>query len=296
MPWVPRIPGMFLGMRSHQAMMENRRWARQGKFVNLPSSLADNELRDAGNVKKLCLALKQCNTVSEIDLSNNSLGDLGVLKVAQLLPDLKALRSITLDGNHLSLDGVFRLVEYFSSLKHMTSMQLSLGRNQGVHLTFGREISLDNEHQEEMCEPAVGGRCFSLTDCNVGPDDIDQFFRILITCSELGEINLYGNMLKDREMEQLLAFLPHLKSLKLLRITEKSFSPKCLLFLVSSLHLCERICEVEVRSNRNAFLHFMDNPESQETSCRLTGCDLGQANVKELCEVLKKCDHLAELE
>ncbi|XP_067327259.1 protein NLRC5 [Anolis sagrei] len=210
----------------------------------------DNELRDAGNVKKLCLALKQCNGVSEIDLSNNSLGDLGVLKVAQLLPDLKALRSITLDGNHLSLDGVFRLVEYFSSLKHMTSMQLSLGRNQRVHLTFGGEISL--EHQGETCEPAVGGRCFrslcfSLTDCNMGLDDIDRLFRILITCSELGEINLCGNMLKDQEMEQLLAFLPHLKSLKLLCITEKSFSPKCLLFLISSLHLCERICEVEVR-------------------------------------------------
>nr|XP_016854758.1 PREDICTED: protein NLRC5 isoform X2 [Anolis carolinensis] len=268
----------------------------QGMNTSRKICLADNKLHDAGNVKKLCLALKQCSSVSEIDLSNNSLGDMGVLKVAQLLPDLKALRSLTLDGNQLSLDGAFQLVEYFSSLKHMTLMQLSLGRNQTIRLTFGGQISLDNEHQGETWEPAMGGRRFSLTDCNMGPDDIDRLFRILITCSDLGEINLYGNMLKDQEMERLLAFLPHLKTLKLLCIKEKSFSPRSLLFLVSSLHLSERICEVEVRSNTNAFLHFMDNPESQETSCRLTGCGLGQADVEELCDVLKKCDHLAELD
>ncbi|XP_042293698.1 protein NLRC5 [Sceloporus undulatus] len=257
--------------------------------------LTDNKLCDEGDVNKLCLALRRCGGVSELNLSNNSLGDLGVLKVAQLLPKMKALRSLTLDGNRLSLEGAFRLVESFSSLKHMTSMQLSLRSSQTVRLTFGEKISC-REHEGELLQPAEYGRCFSLTDCDVGPDDIDRLFRILVTCSSLTEINLSGNVLQDREIEQLLAFLPHLKNLKLLRIGENSFSPQSLCLLVSSLYLCKRTCDVEVRSKKNAFLRFMEIPESQEASCRLTDCGIGQDGLKELCVVFKKCNRLAELD
>ncbi|XP_062997416.1 protein NLRC5-like isoform X2 [Elgaria multicarinata webbii] len=268
---------------------------RQMMTTSREICLADNNLHGE-ELMYLCLSLRMCRGVSELDLSNNFLGDLGVLKVAELLPELKGLHSLTLDGNHMSLDGVFCLARFFSTLERMESMQLGLGRTQRVHLTFGERISLAREHEGEVLDHATQGRSFCLRDCPVGPEDVDRLFGILTTCSGLTEITLSGTWLTDEGVEYLLKFLPCLNSLKLLRISENTFSPNGVRLLANSFNLCKRICEVEVRSSESAFLHFVESQESQEIYCRLTGCGIAQDDIQELCAILEKCGHLAELD
>ncbi|XP_066494030.1 protein NLRC5 [Tiliqua scincoides] len=280
------------------------------------------------DLKNLCSVLRRCNTVSVLDLSDNSLGDPGVLKVAEILPDLKALRSLKqqeetliitsgemilflvirgvcvflsarLNNNHISLRGIFSLVQNFSSLGQMISMDLGLGSPQSVHLTFDDSMRLARDHEgEKLRHPhlSMQGHCLNLRDCLMGPEDVDQLFRILITSSELAEINLYGNSLNDQSVEQLLKFLPSLKHLKFLSIQRNKFSANCVRLLANSFHLCKRIYGVEVRSNENAFLHFVESQESQEVFCRLTDCGIGPDDNKTLCLVLEKCDRLVELD
>ncbi|KFQ21388.1 Protein NLRC5, partial [Merops nubicus] len=48
----------------------------------------------ASDLEKLCAVLKECSSISELDLSNNYLGDKGLLQLFQFLPNLKALRSL----------------------------------------------------------------------------------------------------------------------------------------------------------------------------------------------------------
>ncbi|XP_053126385.1 protein NLRC5 isoform X2 [Hemicordylus capensis] len=253
------------------------------------------------DLRNMCLELRRCSWVSELDLSDNSLGDQGVLKVAELLPDLKMLCSLKLNHNHITLNGVFGLGKFFSALEQMTSMHLGLGSTQSVHLIFGERISrsLASEDQGKLLDhlhPSKHGRYFCLEDCMMGAGDVDQLFKILTLSSGLAEINLSRSLLDDQGVERLLKFLPHLDSLKLLGIRSSTFSAHCVCLLANSFNLCKRICDVEVRSSKNASLHFVESHESQEISCRLTDCGIGQGDIQDLCIALEKCDRLAELD
>ncbi|XP_077787960.1 protein NLRC5 [Podarcis muralis] len=265
--------------------------------------LTDNNFQD-GDLKNLCLALRRCTGVTELDLSSNSLGDAGVLKVAELLPHLNALRSLTLDHNNMSMDGAFRLAQCFADLEHMTSMELCLGSTQKVRLTFGERISpqmlrVTGEHRRELLDSvpnSIYDRCFCLKECMMDLKDVDRLFKRLSTCSGLTKINLSGNSLNDQSVERLLKLLPYLNSVELLSITESKFSSHCVCLLANSVNQCKRICRVEVRSSENAFLHFVKSKESQEICCRLTDCGIGKCEIVELCPIFEKCDRLAELD
>ncbi|XP_075571123.1 protein NLRC5 isoform X4 [Pelecanus crispus] len=230
----------------------------------------------AGDLEKLCAVLKECNSVSELDLSNNYLGDEGLLQLFQFLPNLKTLTSLKLNDNQISLNSVFFLAQSLSTLEHIKTMNLSLGHAQVVHLTFWERTSL--------------------RDCRVGPEDVTRLCQILTQCPQLAEIDLSGNSLSDQSIERLLSFLPYLCNLRLLSIRNNMFSPCCTVLLINSINLCERIKMVEVRSSENAILHLGANMQSQKTSCRLTDCAIGQGQIDELCRVLEQHGWLAEVD
>ncbi|KAM6064578.1 protein NLRC5 isoform 3-T3 [Theristicus caerulescens] len=230
----------------------------------------------ASDLEKLCSVLKECSSISKLDLSNNYLGDEGLLQLFQLLPNWKMLSSLKLNDNQISLKSVFFLAQSLSTLEHIKTMNLSLGHTQVVHLTFWKRISL--------------------RDCRVGPEDVTRLCQILAQCPKLTEIALSGNSLSDQSIERLLSFLPYLCHLTLLSIRSNTFSPHCSVLLINSINLCERIRMVEVRSSENAFLHLGENIRSRKTSCRLTDCAIGQGQIDELCRVLEQHGWLAEVD
>ncbi|XP_073163554.1 protein NLRC5 isoform X3 [Lepidochelys kempii] len=261
-------------------------------------------LTDSGflpsDLDKLCTVLKKCSSISELDLSNNSLGDQGVGKLVGLLPELKAVSFLKLSGNQISLSAVFGLAQCLSALEHIKSIDISLGNAQSVHLIFWESVRNSRTrsagkfpaHPQQL----ENDHCFRLRECTVSPNDMDRLCQILEKCTGLTELELSRNALSDQSIERLLMSLPSLHGLKLLSIRNNKFSPNCTLLLANSLNLCERIREVEVRSSENAFVHLAGRIESQETSCRLTDCSIGQNEVEELCRILEQCGRLAELD
>ncbi|XP_067406051.1 protein NLRC5 [Emydura macquarii macquarii] len=260
-------------------------------------------LTDSGfptqDLDKLCTVLKKCNSVSELDLSNNSLGDQGVRKLVELLPELKALSSLKLSGNQISLSAVFCLAQCLAALEHIKSIDISLGNAQSVHLTFWESASDTSRSAGRLVahpQHLAKDHRFCLRECTMDPQDMDRLCQILGECAGLTELELSRNALSDQSIERLLISLPRLHSLKLLSIRNNKFSPNCTLLLANSLNLCERIREVDIRSSENAFLHLARRIESQETSCRLTDCGIGQNEVEEFCKILEQCDRLAEVD
>ncbi|XP_072729231.1 protein NLRC5 isoform X5 [Ciconia boyciana] len=237
----------------------------------------------------------------KLSLSNNYLGDEGLLQLFQFLPNLKMLSSLKLNDNQISLSSVFFLAQFFSTLEHIKTMDLSLGHMQVVHLTFWERIrvrSTSRWRSSFLAHPkhVAKGRCFRLRDCRVGPEDVTRLCQILTQCPQLTEIELSGNSLSDQSIERLLSFLPYLCHLTLLSIRNNTFSPRCTVLLINSINLCERIRMVEVRSSENAFLHLGTSMRSQKTSCRLTGCAISQGQIDELCRVLEQRGWLAEVD
>ncbi|NXC19079.1 NLRC5 protein, partial [Corythaeola cristata] len=261
--------------------------------------LTDSHLQ-ASDLEKLCAVLKECSSISELDLSNNCLGDDGLLQLFQLLPNLKMLSSLKLSDNQISLNSVFFLAQSLSTLEHIKTMNLSLGHTQVVHLTFWERIrarSTSKWRSSFLVHPKheAKGRCFRLRDCRVGPEDVTRLCQILTPCPQLTEIDLSGNSLSNQSIKTLLSFLPYLCDLTLLSIRNNTFSPRCTVLLMNSINLCERIRMVEVRSSENAFLHLGASTRSQK-SCRLTDCALGHGQVDELCRVLEQRGWLAEVD
>uniref|UniRef100_A0A8C0AQF5 NLR family CARD domain containing 5 n=1 Tax=Buteo japonicus TaxID=224669 RepID=A0A8C0AQF5_9AVES len=209
--------------------------------------------------------------------------------------------SCRLNDNQISLNSVFFLAQSLSTLEHIKTMNLSLGHMQVVHLTFWERIrvrSTSRWRSSFLVHPKheAKGRCFRLKDCRVGPEDVTRLCHILAQCPQLTEIDLSGNSLSDQSIERLLSFLPYLCHLTLLSIRNTTFSPSCMVLLINSVNLCERIRMVEVRSSKNAFLHLGASMRSQKTSCRLTDCAIGQGQIDELCRVLEQHGWLAEVD
>ncbi|KAM9227977.1 LOW QUALITY PROTEIN: protein NLRC5 [Leptosomus discolor] len=254
----------------------------------------------SNDLEKLCAVLKECSSISELDLSNNYLGDEGLLQLFQFLPNLKMLNSLKLNDNQISLNSAFFLVQSLSTLERVKTMNLILGHTQVVYLTFWERIrvrSTNRWRSSFLAHPKheAKGQCFRLRGCRVGPEDVTGLCQILAQCPQLTEIDLSGNLLSDHSIEKLLSFLLYLCHLTLLSIRNNAFSPRCTVLLINSINLCKRIRMVEVWSSENAFLH-LGASVSQKTSCRLTDCAIGQGQVDELCRVLKQHGQLAEID
>ncbi|NXY83686.1 NLRC5 protein, partial [Alcedo cyanopectus] len=254
----------------------------------------------ASDLEKLCAVLKECSSISELDLSNNYMGDEGLLQLFQFLPNLEKLSSLKLNDNQISLNSVFFLAQSLPTLEHIKTMNL---RGNNISTTHGVNCSFLRVRSASRCSSVLvhpqheaKGRCFCLRNCRLDPEDVTRLCQILSQCPQLTEIELSGNSLSGQSIERLLSFLPYLCHLSLLSIRNNRFSPCCAVQLINSINLCERIRMVEVRSSENAFLHLGANPQSQKTSCRLTGCAIGQEQVDEFCRVLEQHRRLAEVD
>ncbi|NWU06880.1 NLRC5 protein, partial [Cephalopterus ornatus] len=268
-----------------------------------PTTLHKIRLTDSSfkgsDLKNLCAVLKECSHISELDLSNNCLGDEGLLQLFQCLPNTKMLSSLKFNDNQISLNSVFFLAQSLSSLEHIKTMSLSLGHMQVVHLTFWeRNRSASRWRSGFLAHPKheAKGQCFCLRDCRLDPEDMSRLCQILAQCPQLTEIDLSGNSLSDQSIETLLSFLPSLPHLALLSIRQNTLSPHCAVLFLNSINLCERVRMVDVRSSENAFLHLGASMQSQKTSCRLTDCAIGEGQVQELCSVLEQHGWLAEVD
>ncbi|NXG01047.1 NLRC5 protein, partial [Sakesphorus luctuosus] len=261
-------------------------------------SLTDSNFQGS-DLKGLCAVLKECSRISELDLSNNYLGDKGLLQLFQCLPNLKMLHSLKFNDNQVSLNSVFFLAQSLSTLEHIKTVNLSLGDTQVVHLTFWERVrSTSRWRSGFLAHPKheAKGRCFCLRDCRLHPEDMTRLCQILVQCPQLTEIDLSGNSLSDQSIERLLSFLPSFSYLTLLSIRKNTLSPHCAVLLLNSINLCERIRMVDVRSSENAFLRFGVSVQNPKTTCRLTGCAIREEQVDELCSVLEQHGWLAEVD
>ncbi|KFV56711.1 Protein NLRC5, partial [Tyto alba] len=265
------------------------------------------------DLEKLCAVLKECSSISELDLSNNCLGDKGLLQLLQCLPNLKMLSSLKFNDNQISLNSVFFLAQSLSTLEHIKTMNLRYDQEYFAYFLLFKTSSwllwaLSSDVRlwdtEEVLPSCGHGKClapecllcFSLRDCRVGPEEVTRLCQVLAECPQLTEIGLSGNSLSDQSIDRLLSFLPYFCHLTLLSIRNNTFSPRCIVLLINSINLCERIRVVEVRSSENAFLHLGASMRSQKTSCRLTDCAIGQRQIDELCRVLEQHGWLAEVD
>ncbi|XP_038610265.1 protein NLRC5 [Tachyglossus aculeatus] len=257
------------------------------------------------NLQQLEQVLSKDNHFTDLDLSNNSLGDKGIQMLVLLLPSLSALKTLNLSGNNASLETAFCLAQAFSTLEHIAGMDIGLGSQQSILVTLhGRTRDTQDAGSPERTathlQSSLGeqglSRSFCLRECVMEPVSMQTLCQALEKCSGPMDVRFSCNALSDQSIEVLLHYLPRLQSLQRLQIDETSLSPNCPFLLAKSLSLCRRIRKLEVRSRTWALMSFATGGKGAEKSCRLTDCGLDQEHVERLFQTLQLCKHLSQLD
>ncbi|XP_041446078.1 protein NLRC5-like isoform X1 [Xenopus laevis] len=246
---------------------------------------------------KLCSIFQQCSHLASLDLSENSLENSGIKQITEVLPDLKSMRCLKLNGNKISMDGVIYLVKSFSSIDNMTDVSVSFAGSQKVEVTFQ-----DKERPRTSMTFAKGTeewpelpKTFSLTECRITAQMLKKLFHVLKPCKALTMINLSNNSLSCQMIENLLTYLQVFPNLTFLNISNNDLSSNSVLLLVNSVNLCNRIKEVDIRSSENICLHLEKQHKASEVIYRLTNYKIGKNDIEELMKVFRRITNLTEV-
>ncbi|XP_028931485.1 protein NLRC5 isoform X2 [Ornithorhynchus anatinus] len=257
------------------------------------------------NLQQLEQVLSKDNHFTDLDLSDNSLGDKGIQMLVLLLPGLRTLKTLNLSGNNGSLEIAFYLAQAFSTLEQIAGMDIGLGSQQSILVTLRGRTRLTQDtgslertttHLQSSLGEQGFSRSFCLRECALEPASMQRLCQALEKCSGSMDVRFSCNALSDQSIEVLLHYLPRLQSLQHLQIDETSLSPNCPFLLAKSLSLCRRIQKLEVRSGTWASMSFATGEKGGEKSCRLTDCGLDQEHVELLFQTLRLCKHLSQLD
>ncbi|XP_055504531.1 protein NLRC5-like [Leucoraja erinacea] len=258
------------------------------------------------HLEELICTLENCSDLSELDLSDNSLGDRGFSKLVELLPKLHVGRLINVSNNFITMTSVFCLTKCMNKIRNLTEVAISLGKRGKGFIKFHGDHRFQKERKDGkqgLCLP----KKISLEECEIDGETMRQLCLILKTCSALTELDLSNNALSNEAIAELLHHLPDLQDLETLNITDNSIPSDTVLLLAESLNFCENAQEVEVRSSGRASINFAKKGGRLEGSRKKAGgpcsrilslreCHLHKTSMEQLFKTLERCKNLAEVD
>ncbi|XP_063293884.1 protein NLRC5 isoform X2 [Pelobates fuscus] len=215
------------------------------------------------NLNFLNAMLNNCTRLSELNLSNNSLGDAGIRDLAKVLPSLVALRTLDFSRNAIGDAGAL-------------SMAKLLENKQDFHL-----INLSH--------------CFS-----VASEGGRRFIAGLLHCTELREIHLECLQLDDVSLQILCPGFSNMPSLKTIMLSENSIKYNGLRHLAQHLCTCTLIEAIDLSSNSigNAGVETLSGVLAKFKNLKkiiLSQNKIGPSGAMKLEEAIRQCKQLEML-
>ncbi|XP_040893397.1 NLR family, CARD domain containing 5 isoform X2 [Toxotes jaculatrix] len=220
-----------------------------------------------------------------LDLSRNCLGNKGLRKLLDVLPQLRNIQEINASNNGFSMEGVVMLAGALCSCNSLREIDISDGGREKVILKFCSDKS-DDKQQLKM---------FRINNSSLLPSDITLLCRRLAQCHSHLELDLSHSSMKDEAIENLLKVIPKMVSLQRLNFSNSTFSTAGALILVSCLTVSQRARSVELRPQSECFIHF-DRVKAEEASCRLTHFSLDSDNMERLIQTLLQGPQFSNLD
>ncbi|XP_066569605.1 protein NLRC5 isoform X2 [Amia ocellicauda] len=252
-----------------------------------------------GHLDRLLKTLKGCDSLELLDLSGNALGNRGLKKLLDALPTLRGIREIDASDGKVTMEGVIWLADSLGSCRDMSDVDASCGGSKRLIIRFHRSASRPVGIPPAETGPQGNGHgvCKTLRLCSsaIQSAAMDKLCARLTRCLSLSELDFSDNNLDEASIEKLLKHLPQMQELKLLNISNSRISTDGALLLVRSLIDCERVREVELRPQGEAFIKFV-KVKAEQATCRLNQYNLDRKNVENLSGILEKCSRLAEVD
>uniref|UniRef100_A0A8C8D4C3 NACHT domain-containing protein n=1 Tax=Oncorhynchus tshawytscha TaxID=74940 RepID=A0A8C8D4C3_ONCTS len=190
-------------------------------------------LTDVG-AAKLARALESCPQITELKelvcISNNSLGNKGLKKLLDLLPQLSNIQEINMSHVQMSTDGVLLLVRSLIDCQRVRAVEL---RPQGE--AFIKFVNVKAE--QATCR---------LTQYTLSSGDMEKLSGILEQCPHLSDLDLSSNLLRDEGVKSFVDSLPRLRIASSVNLNDNRLTQMGALYLVNTVMTFEKVAAIEV--------------------------------------------------
>ncbi|KAJ8281185.1 hypothetical protein GJAV_G00064480 [Gymnothorax javanicus] len=251
------------------------------------------------DLTRLCETLKDCNTLTLLDVSSNALGDKGLKILLDSLPQLNMIQEINVSENAVTMEGVLLLADTLCTDRRLHKVEVSHGGKKSLVMTFHSSGRKQLEERQAGTNPPQNGihlfKKFSLTHSQVPPSRISRLCGKLSACPGLLELSFSHSSLNDQSIEKLLQCLPSMTPLQHLELNHVQISTEGALLLVRSLIDCQRVKTVELRSQGEACIRFLPM-KAEQVECKLTQYQLTCTNVEKLSGILQQCPRISDLD
>lgn len=181
----PRVQKVQLRSLCHAVLQFSSKEEQEGVCFGFPECSLRQE-----HMEPLCYALSRCKALSQLDLTDNRLGDGGLRCILGCLPQMPISGWLDLSHNSISQEGVLCLLETLPSCPGVCEVSVSLGSEQNFRVHFSkeegarttlrlRECSFSPEHVSRLASSLSQARRLtelSLTRCHL---DLPQLTKLL---------------------------------------------------------------------------------------------------------------------
>ncbi|XP_048372008.1 protein NLRC5-like [Sphaerodactylus townsendi] len=140
---------------------------------NLRLRLQDCQLYPQ-HAEPIASILRKCSHLSEIDLSDNNLGDEGCRKLVKMLSKMSISGTLNLNNNQLSLESIFCLLQAMRMCPNIKKLEASLYQKTAILTLTNKAVTVTS--------------CSSLTGNSFQGEDLKNLCLALRRCSSLSEL------------------------------------------------------------------------------------------------------------
>ncbi|KAJ8335575.1 hypothetical protein SKAU_G00389170 [Synaphobranchus kaupii] len=257
------------------------------------------------DLTSLCETLRDCIALTLLDVSGNALGNKGLKKLVDLLPQLSAIQEINVSENAVTMEGVLVLAGTLCTFRRLQKVEISHGGKKSLVMRFHSSGRRQSEEGQEVTHQQENGihlcKKFSLTHSDIQPYGMNRLCGKLSQCPGLLELNLSHSSLSDPSIEKLLQRLPGMAALQLLELTQYQLTCGNVEKLSRILQQCPRISDLDLSGNLlrdegvQSFVEFLPKLRISN-SVRLNDNKLTQTGALYLVNSISVCKRVMAVE
>uniref|UniRef100_A0A8C5Q5E6 NLR family CARD domain containing 5 n=1 Tax=Leptobrachium leishanense TaxID=445787 RepID=A0A8C5Q5E6_9ANUR len=284
--------------------------------TNSPQLKKKRRDKAAGNIKKalsleschltpdhtpqLISILTDCANLSDVNLSDNALGDIGCKALINALPKIHISGKLSLDKTQLSEEGILCLIGSMISCPNVKQVEIQ-GQKHEAAISF--LMDKEDEHQ--------GIRSIRINNCRVPQKLTEKLCALFKQCHNLTDLDLADNHLENASVQQITQILPELQDLRSVNLSGNRISTcgiislsKCLSAVTNMTDLAIGFSvhqKVSVKFQRNTRENPFHMSEEDITDLprpkifSLTGSRITSHKLQKIFLALVQCTELTEI-
>ncbi|PKU42417.1 protein nlrc5 isoform x1 [Limosa lapponica baueri] len=234
------------------------RFIEDREFASLPRRLTDSRFQ-ASDLEQLYAVLKECHSISELDLRDCTMGPEDVTRLCQILIQCPQLTEIDIRNNTFSPYCTVLLIKSINLCERIRLVEVRV------------------------------------MDCAIGQEQAEELCRALEQCGWPAEVDLSRNQLGDEGLRCLLDYLHRVPVTCYLNLSHNRISQDGVLHLINAFATSGNTTEVQVSlcSKATLIIKLTSRGDTRKI-LRLAECNFQPEHLEKLCLLLEKCTGLTE--